>query len=208
MAITFIISLCFGVLSLTSVVYGESRRVPWRNDDADNLAIRFSSEACDVCNKDINVWNENVEEHSSNVKMYNINCDEHETLCKNMNVSQYPSIRLRSLDEWHNFYLHINQLNTTLSSFPKPCNYDVDAKSCHPIVGQWIEKHSEKGQKELEKEVKKMNENYSSEEKMFKMGITDLSKRFMEKKIIWKQVNEWQKKKIIREDAPTPSDSL
>lgn len=168
-------------------VSAQKNRIPWRKDSLNtNIAVRFSPRSCSLCEANLDQWNEIMEQDIDNVKMYSIDCDVQEKLCHSMNVTQYPTIMMRTYDSWNTFMLPLSYLNGTLHTAPSVCIFPHETSACHPKTLQWIEENTKD-------DFKKYDDLYKAEEMMFNVGIADLSKDFMEKKIVWMQLKQWLK---------------
>lgn len=186
--ITFVMKFLLLLLytSLTVFVSAQKNRIPWRKDPlSTNIAVRFSPRSCSLCESKADEWNKIMEQGIDNVKVYSVDCDVQVKLCNSMNVTSYPTIMMRTFESWNTFILPLSYLNETLHSAPSVCTFPDQISSCHPKTLQWIEENSED-------DFHKYEELFKAEEMMFNVGIADLSKDFMEKKIVWMQLQQWR----------------
>lgn len=182
-----------GFFSCFFVGESQRRRIPWRKDKSNNIAVRFTSKSCSLCEASLDDWVKMERTYNNTVHFYQVDCDVQTRLCAKMNVTTYPSIQLRTNGDWNPFLLQLKHLNATLESFPRPCHFPEQASSCHPKTLKWIKDHGVK-------DVEKFENDYFAEEEMYNIGIADLTKNFLEKKMMWIQLKQWRDYKNTKAD--------
>lgn len=161
-------------------------KIPWRKESKTmNIAVRFTSKSCAICERLASDWEELKTENPPNIKLYTVNCDEDLHVCDHMNVTSYPTIRIRLFNEWTSFQLPYAILNETIYAVPTTCKFPDDESQCHPKTVSWIKDNSIEDLSEFEKL-------YKAEQEMFNIGVADLTKDFLEKRIVWMQLQEWR----------------
>lgn len=122
--------------------------------------------------------------YKNNINFYEVDCDIQERLCTRMNITSYPTVQLRAFGDWNKYYLPLKTLNGTLASFPKPCKFPEHDESCHPKTKRWISEHTVSDFEEFEAD-------FVAEQEMYNIGVADLTKHFIEKKMMMVQLREW-----------------
>ena len=175
----------FGIFISVHVCHANPRRIPWRKDKTGNIAARFTSKSCTLCEKNYPTWKELESLHNHTTKFYEIDCDVQERVCSYMNISSYPSIQIRTFGDWSSYLFPLQKLNATLTSLPMECKYPDKTEYCHPTTKEWIQSHDISDLESLEAD-------FEAEEEMFHVGMADLTKNFLEKKMQIVQLRQWK----------------